>query len=153
MRSILAWRSGLRSHERPTFSKRIGFQKKVIEKLQKIGKIKLKWVPVAPFGLILNQNRSQCIQEAFGSPPGPWGGHFWPKMTKTDPKRTDRKNPYISPYQTPDQPLWAAAILIKNQTNIFGELLKPAPKSPFVRNRCWACFAAVALEIHARACF
>ena len=28
-------------------------------------KIELKWVPVAPFGLIFSQNRSQCIQEAF----------------------------------------------------------------------------------------
>ena len=45
-------------------------------KVKQIIKIELKLVPVAPFGLILSQNGSQCIQEAFGSPPGPWGGYF-----------------------------------------------------------------------------
>ena len=34
-------------------------------KIQTIINIELKWVHVAPFGLMFSPNRSQCIQEAF----------------------------------------------------------------------------------------
>ena len=47
------------------FQKELVFTKIVLPKMTKNIKIELKWVPVAPFGLIFGQNRSQCIQEAF----------------------------------------------------------------------------------------
>ena len=43
------------------FKKSWAFTKNVVNTNQKIMNIELKWVPVAPFGLIFIQNRSQCI--------------------------------------------------------------------------------------------
>ena len=88
--SVLAWGA---TRDR-LFQKELVFKKMVVEKCQNIIKIELKWVPVAPFGLILSQNGSQCIQEAFGSPLGPWGGYFWSVLAKIGQKRI-KKNPYI----------------------------------------------------------
>ena len=64
MRSFLAWRSGLRSHERSTFSKRVGFHKNGHQKMTKNHQ---HGAEMGPRGSIWAdiQNRSQCIQEAF----------------------------------------------------------------------------------------
>ena len=60
---LVVWPEGPR--EIDFFKKSWFSQNRSSTKSTKITKNELKLVPVAPFGLILSQNRSQCIQEAF----------------------------------------------------------------------------------------
>ena len=64
MRSSWDERFGLRGHEKSNrlFQKEPVSAKIVFKTNHKIMKIELKWVPVAPFGLIFGQNWSQCTQ-------------------------------------------------------------------------------------------
>ena len=48
----------------------------ILDKIMKIGPNR---VHIAPFGLILNQNRSHRVWDASGMPPGPWGPRGGPK--------------------------------------------------------------------------
>ena len=103
---LAVWPEGPREID---FFKKSWFQQKMSSKNLKNISIELKWSAGLRLGWYLTKIDLNASRKLFKALPGP-GEAFFECKNKNGQNTDKQKVPYISPYQTPYQPFWAAAI-------------------------------------------